>query len=225
MVLLSIIEVPMDIIRTSNGFTEILEHSVINHIEFDFNGTCKVFYSDGTVKNVIIRANVYHLQYGIPASEDGTILFLGNWDDGIWAIDINTNMLRWHIRQKKVRKIFAYDQYITALKQGSSIYKIDIKTGEILAEIRSSTIEKYFKLDNQRVLVDRIKGKLSIVNTQKMIVEKTFSREEVNPNSCLSLIIQKAFYMDGDLYISGFEKFAQGNHQNSEQNEFIRSLS
>lgn len=215
----------MDIIRTSNGFTEILEHSVINYIEFDFDGTCKVFYSDGTAKEVTVRTDIYNTQYGIPVSEDGTILFVGNWDDGIWAIDINTNMLLWHIRQKKVRKIFAYNQYITALKQGSSIFKIDIETGKILEEIRSPTIENYFKIDNQRVLVDRIKGKLSVFNTQKMVVEKTFSGEVVNPNNCLAQVIRKAFSVDGEIYISGFEYYAQGNRNNSERMNFIRSLS
>lgn len=215
----------MEIIRTQSGFVEVLDHhSTIDMIEFLFPQKCIVKQRDGSISSFDMKTDIFNYQYGIPASADGSMLFKGSWRDGIDAISTNNGTIVWHSNQKRIRRIFVYELYIIVISQGYALIKLDALTGEVIAEVKSTSIEDDFQLSDSCVLVDRIKGDLCVLDTEKMMVTKRYSHSQYNPRNCLSFIIRNAYLIDGKLLISGFEDYPNKDYSCLSQEIFVRVL-
>ena len=214
----------MEIIKTEKGFTEVFDHPIIQQLEFDFAGTCKILYHNQPSKIIAFQSDIYHWQYGIPVSLDGSTLFKGNWEDGVYAINAADGSVKWHYQQTKIEWVIAYPSYLIAIKSGASVIKLDIQTGAVVDEIRSAAIERCFALKNPYLLIDRIKGKLSLLDTEKMDVIRSYNSAEYNPNKCLSCLIQCAEWREKSIVISGVEEYPDHNTTTSGKRNFIREL-
>ena len=198
-----------------------------------FVGVCTIhFYHKPPkeLRNVNFDSG-YNSQYGIPISEDGSKLFVGHWEKtldgskrGLEAYDTESGALLWRLHEGKIREIFVYSTYLIALQAGGAVFKAGIDSGEVLGQIKSGTIEQQFELDSPYTLVNAIKGKLSVLDTEKMAVLKTYSPKTVNPSNCLSALIQNVSLQDDVLTISGIEEYPDGDFSMPEGRAFSRVI-
>ena len=197
----------MKIELVENGFIEFPKNDHIQKVVCKYDGTCTVYNAAGFSQNMSVECSVYNRRIGFPISNDGRMLFTSSWENGLVAYDIATNAVVWRLKSSKIKKLAVYATYIIAEKYGKSIIKLDIQTGKVLSEIKSGTISRLWEVHAPYVLVERIKGKLAVVNTEDMTVKKTYKDTVVNPNQCLSLLIQGCQFQDGVLSIYGIESY------------------
>lgn len=188
------------------GFVEVIENGIVEKIFCMYDGICTVYFYDKPPKKLNVDCSSYNKQYGIPVSKDGQKLFFSSWEEGLFAYDIFSGTILWKMKGTKITSIIVHDTYIITKKYCASIIKLDIDSGEVLAEIKSGTIERDFDLGGSYILVDSIKGKLSVIDTEKMLVVKKYNPKIVNPSNSLSVSIHDATLQGNTLTISGAEE-------------------
>lgn len=215
----------------NGGFVEILENNVIEKVVCYYNGISKIYFYDRPPKELVLGCSSYNSQYGIPVSRDGRKLFIGSWEKnlgglgkGLYAYDIMSGSKLWELSEGKIRDIFVYIDYLIVLKANASVYKLDINNGKVLTEIKSGSIEKLFDLSGSYILVNSIKDKLSVVDTENMSVIRNYGQKVVNPEDCLSLLIQNAVLQGTTLTVSGIENYPNKNYNVSPPRSFIRII-
>ena len=174
---------------------------------------CTVHFHDRPPKELNnICCGVYNSQYGIPISEDGSKLFVGSWEwnKGLQAYDIETGTMLWKLKQGKIRDVFVYQDYLIALKANTAVYKISIDSGEVLGQIKGGmNLESLYDLGSQYVLADTLSGKISVIDTDKMLIVKKYSNKTVNPLNGNTFVIREVTLNDNVLSISGFESISE----------------
>ena len=194
------------ITKNGNGFFQTYQNPLIAGIQFYHNGKCDVFFVDGNKRSFDVGCEpAFNCQYGIPLNKDGTQLLLGSWEKGISAYSTATGEILWRHRAAQIRQIFAFDEFLIAVRAAKEIMKLDIRTGKELASLRSGTIEDAFFLTENLLLVHSIKGRLSLLEPCSLTVKRSFSKKETNPNGCLSQLVLNAEIRENSLIISGFE--------------------
>lgn len=214
------------VVRNSDGFLQKYKHPYISEIQFYMDGnTCKILFRDGleVVKPFQFEA-VYLSQFGAPLSEDGRTLLISDWEKGLMAYDIEVGSLRWQFKSPRIAKTLVYKSFVIAVKRYDSLIMFDIETGDILKRLKSSSIEAMFSLTEKMVLVNSLRGKVSVVDISTLEIVKTFSPKEINPNDCLSLIINDVYLQDGNIILCGFEGCAHRNPSDSHVVKYQRSL-
>jgi len=221
----------MQIENIDYGFVQTVENGIVERVSCKYNDFCVVHFYDRPPKKLSVILNSYHSQYGIPVSNDGRKLFIGYWekrlDDfkkGLQAYDIESGSMIWRVNEEKIRSIFVYSDYLVTVSASNSILKINIDSGEVLGQIKSTTIEIAYDLGFPYVAVDTISGKLSIIDVENMLVVKAYSKKTVNPSNCLSCVIQDVIRKDNMLTVIGFEDYPQMNYSSSDQKDFNRII-
>ena len=120
--------------------------------------------------------------------------------------------------------VVVYSNYVIAAVYQGAIVKIDINTGEILSIISSGTIEYTRELKAPYIIVDRIKGRLAIVDTNEMTVAKAYKNKIVNPNNCGCILIQDYSIKNNTLSISGVESYPNHDFRIRGEERFIRVI-
>ena len=215
----------MRIITKEWGFQEILNHPLIKRLDFNYSGVCTVYYHNNTIRSIPFSSEVFQRAYGVFPSSDGTLLFKGSWEDGVYAIRIEDGNIHWHFKTTRIKWVIPYDAYVIAIKSGASVLKLNINTGIVWDQIKSSTISRCFPLKESLLLIDAIRGRLSVIDTYSMRIIKAYSIFEVNPNNCLSCIIQKAEWKEGFIIISGLEEYPNHDFSKKKKKPFTRILS
>ena len=215
--------------RIDGGFVEFIENGVIEKVVCMYDGTCTVFFYGKSPKAFNVGCSSYNSQYGIPVSEDGRKLFVGSWEKGLFVYEISSGEILWKLKGSKVTSIIVQRTYVIAKKYGSSIVKLDIDNGAVLAEIKSGTIERQFYLGNHNILVDSIKGRLCVLNFENMSIVKDygskFNSKIINPTNSLSVLIQDATLQGNALTLHGVEQEQSSNTLKlSSQKHFSRVI-
>lgn len=195
----------MQIKPFTNGFEEIIDSDVVQKIVSTYDGLCKIYFRDGKTKCVTTNCTAYNSQFGIPTSLDGQIMFVSSWENGLTAYNVDSNSKRWCYKSTRIRSVYVYQTYVVALKYGESIIKFDINNGKKLGELRSGTLEFLYELCAPFVLANTFRGKLSVINTETMSIEKIYQNQKINPSKAISFLIQKAAIERNKLVISGLE--------------------
>ena len=189
------------------GFVEIIENAGIEKIECKYNGICTIYFYEGPPVELNVGCSAFNSQYGIPISEDGTRIFVGSWEKGLSAYDISSGALLWRFKPGRIRNIFVHSKFVIVSRAYASVVKIDIKTGKMLAEIKSGTLERIFDLGGPYIFADTISGKHCIIDVEKMVLVKKYTSKVVNPFGCLSLMIRNAVLQDNEVSIVGTEEY------------------
>ena len=220
----------MEITRTPDGCTVFPGSPHVDRVLLEYDtGRCTVFFSDGRTSSFIRTWENYHVyMYGLHFSDDGKIMFTGDWRKGLFAIDPHNGETIWHYRPPRIRAIFAFPGYLIALRDGRSVIKLDVRTGELLGEITGRSLVSCWLLDGRHVLLDSKGGKLCVVDTESMETVKRYGisgmHSSVNPNNCLSLVIRDARLEEGKLIICGFEEYPNRDYSAACSAEFVREL-
>ena len=197
-------------------------------LEYD-TGRCTVFFRDGSTSSFAWKWEYYHVFiYGLCFSEDGKILYTGDWYKGLYAIDSRSGETLWRYRPAKIRGIYVFPGYLLALRRLSSLVKLDLHTGELLGEFTGRSLEHCWLLDERHVLLDSKNGRLCAVDTETLKTVKTYrisgAGSAINPRDCLSLVIRKAWLEKGKLLISGFEEYPGRDYSAAGTTQFVREL-
>lgn len=191
------------------GFVEKIENPVIEKIVCRYNGTCTVFFYDKPSRELNVGCDAFNRQYGIPVSEDGTKLFVGSWEKGLYAYDVGSGEMLWKYKPGKIRNIFVYSNYLIVSRAYAAVVKIDIDTGEMLGTINSGTLDHIFDLGYPYVFADTMSGKYSIIDVEKMVISKKYLPKIINPLQCLGITITDAALEGKTVTVSGFEQYPQ----------------
>lgn len=192
------------------GFIETYQNKYIESIIAKYNESIAVNFCNKTKKEFKLQCDSFNSQYGIPISIDGKLLFLTSWDwwEGIRAYNIESGELVWQYKKGRIRNVYTYQKYLVALRANKSIVKLDIETGEVIDEtITGNGIESMFMLNESSVLVDRIRGKISVVDVNDMKVTKTYDMRTANPKDCLGFDVTDAVLENNKLVISTLEQY------------------
>jgi len=203
----------MNIKETKQGFVETIENGIVEKLVCEYSESgdskCTVYFCNQMRRTLNVKCSVFNRQYGIPITEDGSMLFVGSWEDGLFAYSIISGKVLWQFRPGKIRNIFVYQDHIIAARAYSSVVKIDINTGKLLAEIKSGTLEHIFNLGFHYVFAVTMSGKHCIIDIEKMLIVKKYDTKIINPLCCLSLMIQDVVLQNNKLTISGIEEYPQ----------------
>ena len=197
----------MKMIDDEFGFEESIKSGVVDRIFCRYDGNCRIYYNDKSYKQLKIMCSFYNSQYGIPISKDGTTLFVGSWENGLTAYDVISGGVLWKYKPGRVRNILVFSDFLIISRANTAVEKIDVKTGELLASIRSGTLERVFDLGFPFIFADTISGKHCIIDILQMEIIKKYSSKTVNPNRCLSIIITDVVLKNNSITISGTEQY------------------
>lgn len=197
--------------RIDNGFWERFPSSTIEKILCSFDGYCRVYFLDGRRSEIQLECTVYNEQYGYPVSERHGLLFSTSWQHGVSAYDLFTGELRWKVPGSRMTRAFPIGDYLIVMRYGYALLKLDIQTGTLLSKISGGTLEHQFWLTGPYVLVDRVRGKHVILNTDTMQIVRTYRPQEINPRNYWSHKITDAAINGSGLVVSGFEEHPNGN--------------
>ena len=215
-----------------DGFIEYPENEFIEKIRFIYDlydndthkGLCTVYYYHEPPRTLSIECTIYNRLLGYPVTEDGKTIFVSSWENGLTAYDITNNNILWRFKTTRIKKVTVYSDYVVAVKFGAAILKLDLYTGEVLDQMKSSTIEISWELQSPYILVDTFRGKLSIIDTKKMSVAKAYKEKTINPNNCCSLLIQKVNANNNALIISGLEEYPHWDYAITGKSPFERII-
>ncbi len=198
---------------------------IIEKIHLHSDGYCTIYFRNETVVRHFVNCEaVYQTQFGLPISLDGKLLFISSWEHGLTAFDTLSGELRWQYEKSRIKSVFPYSNFVVACRYGIGLIKIDIGTGTVLQEIKSGTLEHCYYLDRKHLLLDRWRGKLSVLDGEAMGMVKTYSKKIYNPNDCWSLVITNVYLQHREIIIEGFENYANRDFQDSNQRTFRRVL-
>ena len=199
----------MRIEAIDNGFAEFMDHPCIEKVICKYDSTCTVWFQNKSFKTLKVNCSVYNRQYGIPVSNDGTKLFVGDWERGLSAFDIQSGEQLWRFRPGGIRNVFVFPEYLVVARAYKEVVKIDIETGERCASIKSGTIDQIFSLSGPYVFADTISGHHCIIDAEKMVITEKISPKSINPHACLSLMIQDVKSNDHSILVIGREDYPQ----------------
>ena len=202
------------------------ETEAIRKVELLYDsGLCTILFRDGTSSSFLHDWEAYHVAYyGLSFTRDGKTVFTGSWEKGVYALDTASGKIIWHYRCTKIRELFAFSNYLVAMRFGDSLCKIDSTVGTLLGRLSGSAFESCWRLDDKHILIESKYGKLCVIDTDLMQIVHKYGAQVFNPNGCIGLVIQNAWKKNGSVMISGIEEYDTAGNKYREKKLFERSL-
>lgn len=202
------------------------ETEAIRKVELLYDsGLCTILFRDGTSSSFLHDWEAYHVAYyGLSFTRDGKTVFTGSWEKGVYALDTASGKIIWHYRCTKIRELFAFSNYLVAMRFGDSLCKIDSTAGTLLGRLSGSAFESCWRLDDKHILIESKYGKLCVIDTDLMQIVHKYGAQVFNPNGCIGLVIQNAWKKNGSVMISGIEEYDTAGNKYREKKLFERSL-
>lgn len=202
------------------------ETEAIRRVELLYDsGLCTILFRDGTSSSFLHDWEAYHVAYyGLSFTRDGKTVFTGSWEKGVYALDTASGKIIWHYRCTKIRELFAFSNYLVAMRFGDSLCKIDSTAGTLLGRLSGSAFESCWRLDDKHILIESKYGKLCVIDTDLMQIVHKYGAQVFNPNGCIGLVIQNAWKKNGSVMISGIEEYDTAGNKYREKQLFERSL-
>ena len=202
------------------------ETEAIRKVELLYDsGLCTILFRDGTSSSFLHDWEAYHVAYyGLSFTRDGKTVFTGSWEKGVYALDTASGKIIWHYRCTKIRELFAFSNYLVAMRFGDSLCKIDSTAGTLLGRLSGSAFESCWRLDDKHILIESKYGKLCVIDTDLMQIVHKYGAQVFNPNGCIGLVIQNAWKKNGSVMISGIEEYDTAGNKYREKQLFERSL-
>ena len=211
--------------RNTDGFLQEYNNPYIKEVMFYYTGNCRIKFQNGIEKEYTFCFDaVYLSQFGAPISDDGRLLFISDWEHGLSVFDTDTGEQCWHYKATRIGKVLVFPSFVLAEKFNERLIQFDIRTGKVMNQIKSGTIEELFYLTEKEVLVCSVRGKVSLVDAATLHIIKCYSNKETNPSDCLSQVIRDARMVDGEIVLYGFESCSHRNFNDRTKVDFQRAL-
>lgn len=185
-------------------------------IKFKDNGTCMTFTNSGKLiaKFKTPYEPVFNNQYGTSLSLDGGFLFIGTWRKGLFCYSTSTGELIWRHNPSGIRQIIAFKEFILVEMHGRGIFKRRLKDGKIIDIFKMTAIDFLFYLNRNQIFTGP-KNNNYFVMTPKLKIIRKISRNTIDPENHLSLIINGCKKSGKSLIIWGFKQYLHGKYDKS----------
>ncbi len=215
----------MQITRYVGGFTQTMTHPTVRALDCDCTqGTCTVQYADGSTRTHMIGCTVFNAQYGIPVSDDGQVLFVTSWEHGLRAVDAASGETRWQYPQSGLAQLILSGDRIFAHRLSKSLIALDAQTGAVSATLPLHDSDGIALLSPNRGLAWSNGGRARLIDLDTVTIARRYTGHEINPNRCLSVLIQSAAIEDDRLVLRGIECYPNGDYANATDYPFRRTI-
>ena len=164
----------------------------------------------------------FNRQYGTPISPDGTLVFIGVWDKGLFCYSIPDGRLVWKQGPGKVRKILVCDTELIVEMCDRGIYHRKIVDGSISQVIPMSSIGIFYRISENELFAGPKYNQVFLYELPLLKAVGILGIRDLNVRNCLSFVITEARYEGNDLIIRGFENYAGGDIKKNNQVNFER---
>jgi hypothetical protein len=187
--------------------------------EFDDAGHCRVFATTGYLLRDFGTAYVpaFNRQYPPPFSPDQRVLYVGNWERGLFCYDVDSCQLAWRKGPGKVRHIFPFEGGATVEMAGRGLFRRAQESGELTGAIKMSGIEVALRLGRDTVFTGPFRRDYFVYDLVSLKPLARIAEAELNPDRCLSFVIREVFELEGQLVVRGFEEYPYGDYAHEGQ--------
>ena len=145
-------------------------------------------------------------QYGIAVSNDGTMVFVQTWENGMLCFDSKTGERIWKTKSRRgITDVFVGDNTITVILHNYSIQLLDINTGEVIIEKRPCTDHGFKTLNNKYILCQVTARKWELIEAETLEVKETFTHKEFTNNHTDYVVNHIGLSKNGDICVKGFK--------------------
>lgn len=174
---------------------------------------CEVIFCDGTsVIHKLNNESGYTRQYGVPLSDDGTIMYICDWYKGLTAYDTRSGKELWRINKPHIRMTQLFQDFGVTLQSAEALIQFDLQTGTVLTEIGGKEcieMDRMFFLKDELVLIYRYHESACIVDCRTMTIAKRIDPRILDPYKCLSFVLLNTYVKDNQVIAVGWESGAR----------------
>jgi hypothetical protein len=216
----------MKIESVSNLLPIHFDHDKIKTLLYDTDGNLSVINKDNEhLLKFHTKASVaYNRQYGTPISPDGRYVFIGTWEHALFCYSLESGTLVWKQTPGKIRNIIVHENLLFVEMADRGIYVRDLDSGKLLQEIKMSSIDSFFLLNQTELFAGPKNGKYFLFEIPFLKIKTEIKTKSLNIHNSLSFIILDVYYKDNDLMIKGWEQYKDGNYKDSKQTSFERKM-
>ena len=201
------------ILKGENNRSFIYDHGPIATITFkpflfDTNmlGTINVFYRNGEHHSWNTKyVDAYTSQFGIAVNNDGKMVFLQTWENGLFCFDARTGDQIWRTKSKRgVTNIFVLDDTVLCQQHDRALQLLDIHTGEVLVEKRVKSWG-FTAIDHHHIVCQIKVRQWDLIEASSLQTIESFSSKvftEGHEDYCVNKIERGE---DGTIRVSGFK--------------------
>jgi hypothetical protein len=181
----------------------------VARVEYDAHGLCRAYTasSDLVSQFPTVYELAFNSQYGTPLSPDGRRVFIGNWYRGLFCYSTVTGDLLWHKGPGKVRMIVPTADHVIVEMCDRGIYKRDLSTGELVAQVKMTAIEILLPISGSEILAGPTRGSYSLYSIPNLRELQRITSSLLDPTRCLSVTIREAEKKDNLLVVRGWEEY------------------
>lgn len=198
----------------------------IQEVRFDNDGFCQIISKTNKVLSEFqtVCSPPYNHQYGVPISNDGKFIFIGNWEKGLFCYSVYNGNLVWKQKPGKVRNIITTSDMLLVEVCDKGIQKRAVDTGDLISEIKMKNIQFLHAISENEIFTGYIKNKYFIYEIPSLYEKYSISEAVLNPNKCFSFNILKSIKENGNLLIAGWEQYPNMNYQINGITNFERTI-
>ena len=201
---------------------------MVTEIQKFYNGKFIVYYSDSVITKIIANwidktMEVYAGEvllskfkartldclvndHGMPVDEEGTTVFVQDWDTGIYAYDVRLGQLLWHNKRVKcVRVLICCNHKLYAFVDVRRMVVMNPESGEVIRSDTKMNVENYFELPDRRFFYGPKRHNWYVADLETLETIYTFPDKLVNPNGHEVLYIENVAQSDDRLILKGVE--------------------
>lgn len=196
------------------------------NVTFQENGRCRVFDNHGDVVNEFDTdwKPAYNRQYDTPVSVEHNLLFVPSWEKGVSAYDLRDGSMAWRKGPGKVRQMVVSGGLLVSGIFGRGIIVRDMVSGNPEHEMKMTSVEDVFYLGDGLALIGPRRSSFYVVSLPELNIVQEVDRRILNPDRCLSHILNNVWVNDRSLVISGWEEFPDMDHTVSGRRDFRRCI-
>jgi hypothetical protein len=198
---------------------------VVAKVTFDASGLCQVLTGDGVIASFpTVYTLAFNRQYPPPTSPDGRVLYVGSWESGLYCYSLPRGELLWRMGPGKVRRIFPLADKVVIEMADRGVYVRDQARGDLVAKVAMSGISFLELISSQFVFAGPLRRRYLLLDALNLSEVGSVKESQLNPDGCLSFVVQRVREEIDGLLVEGFEEYPFGNSEAKGVRTFSRKV-
>lgn len=182
----------------------------IDKLAFDLlTGDCFVYgANDELLHKFNTIYSVFNMQYHIPVfiNESYHLLYIGNWENGLYCYNILNGRIQWHRKLTKTRHLFLFNDFVSVEVCNKGVFFLNCVNGETVKSIRYPAIDFMFQLSDKLLFFGQQNSEFKLYSCQKHEIIGVIDQKNINVSNYLNFVILEAYLQGNTLYYSGFQE-------------------
>lgn len=196
-----------DITCIHGGFVQRYHDGIISSVTAEYDSRiCTVEFCDGRIYKVPTVVDVYTSQYGVTVAPEENLMYLADGFVFLVCYEITTGRIVWKRRGANFLTAIVRKPYLIVPKKFTGILKLDMYTGEMIAQYKARWLEHAYILSRDLLLINWIRDDNWLFDMQELQLLRRFPYSRFNPNGCRSVFVDKAYLEGTKLLIDGRER-------------------